>query len=312
MPPNLPPSPLSISFDDLRSLIAVIDDVHVGRAAERLRTTESALSDTIRRLENALAVPLVVRRSPEITPTAAGRVFATEARKLISGLELAVAETRRAGGLGATVRIGCVPDLRLERLQSFLGLLYERDPELHAEVTHLRTVEQMRRLRAGELDLGLIHDAGEEDGIETETVFAGVPLTAYLPIGHRLAAKDALGPGDLEGELLLVVPRAADPGLDGRLMALLERAGLGFDGVRETSGDDARDLLFAVAQSHGVAVGPTSALEAAGDVGTLVVARPLTSGLRMPDTLLAWRPGPPAELAVVIDAAREIARELRG
>lgn len=100
-------------------------------------------------------------------------------------------------------------------------------------------------------------------------------MKRYLPIGHRLAANDVLGPGDLHGELLFAFPARPTRG---------STAGLGFRGVRETT----------------------------GDVGRLVVARRFAPAPCMPDTLFAWRQGPPAELALVIDAAREAAREPRG
>ena len=69
-------------------------------------------------------------------------------------------------------------------------------------MTHLPSLDQMRRLQRGELDLGIFHHAGPPGDIETEPLFAGEPLVALLSRGHRLSAKPVLGPTDLQGEVL--------------------------------------------------------------------------------------------------------------
>ncbi len=187
----------------------LVEEQHFGRAAEQLGVTRSALAQVVRRMEAELDVPLVMCQSSVAIPTTAGESFAAQIAPLLGGLELAIGEARRAAGVGVPVRIGCVPDLRLARLQGFIGALYTRHPELQLDVSYLRTAEQIRRLRTGRLDLGLIHDAGELEGIDVEPVFRGEPLAAFLPVSHRLATADTIAAGDLlEGECVLVVPRA--------------------------------------------------------------------------------------------------------
>src|SRR3954469_25520962 len=108
------------------------------------------------------------------------------------------------------IRLGCAPDLALQRLQSFLGAMYGRGAS-RAEVVHARSVEQIARLRSGELDVALIHNGQAHTGIATEPLFAGERLVAVLPIGHRLAASQVLGPEDFEHEVLLIPPHADKP-----------------------------------------------------------------------------------------------------
>jgi hypothetical protein len=207
-------------------------------------------------------------------------------------------------------RVGCVPDLRLQRLQSFLGGLYAGVPELHAEVLHLRSADQVNRLRHGTLDLGLVHAAPSGRSIETTPVFPGECLAAFLPPGHRLCRKRTVGPADAAGEVLLLFPRSADPQLHDALTGGLAAAGYRFGDVRETSGAEARDALFAAAEGHGIAVGPLPTPAVVGELGSVVVRRRLDLPVSMPDTLLAWKATPPARLADVIAAAREVAGEL--
>jgi DNA-binding transcriptional LysR family regulator len=94
-------------------------------------------------------------------------------------------------------------------------------------------------------------------------------------------------------------------------MSRMARAGYHFAEVRERGGDDARDLLFAVAEGRGITVGPLSLRAAAGEIGTLVVARPLDPPQTMPDTLLAWRTDPPAHLRDTLALVQAVAARLR-
>jgi hypothetical protein len=204
-------------------------------------------------------------------------------------------------------RIGCVPDLRLGRLQSLIGLLYADDPALAIEVMHLRSAEQLGRLRAGELDLGVVHDAGDGRAIDAAPVFAGEELAALLPIGHRLAGEPVLSARDLDGQVLLVSPRAVDPGLHDRLLRAIEQDGHRFGEIREIGGADIRDPLFAAAGSDGIALAP---LSVSGIQSGGVSGRSTNSAASSPTRVIAWSPDPPAEFHATLTAARRIARDL--
>jgi DNA-binding transcriptional LysR family regulator len=310
--PTLPPQPPSIEFGDLRSFLVLADLLDFGHAAESLGMSEAALSATIRALERNVAVPLVRRHSETISLTDAGLRFAEQSRRLLAGLDLAVSEARRAGGMAAAIRIGWVPDMPVQRLTAFLGGMYERDPGLQFEVLRMRTAEQLRRLHVGELDLGVVHDAGAVDAIDVTPLWPGEPLDVHVTLGHRLAAAEAVGHAELEHETLLVSPRGADPALADRLRALFDAAGLSFGEVLETRSADPTDLLFAVAEGRGVAIAPRSAGATIGEVGTLVASRPLEPSLSMPDTMLATRADGSPELAAVLAEARAVARGLYG
>jgi DNA-binding transcriptional LysR family regulator len=202
--------------------------------------------------------------------------------------------------------VGCVPDLPLQRLQAFLGALYARDPTLLADVVHLHSAEQVRRLRAGDLDVGLVHHA-DGPGVAAQPLFEGEAVAAFVAVGHRLATAGALTPADVAREPAVLIPHDVDEPLHDRFRDLARSHG--FRGIVESPGGDVRDLLMAVADGRGVGLAPASAIETAGAMGDLVTAHALDPPPRMPDTLVAWRDPPPAThaLAVARDAARDLA-----
>jgi DNA-binding transcriptional LysR family regulator len=197
----------AIELRHLRYFLAVSEELHFGRAAQRLHIAQPPLSQAIRKLEHELGVSLLRRTSRVVTQTEAGRVFAEEARNVLASFDRALAEARKAGGVGTKLRIGCAVDLAIEQLLRFLTALHETEPALEAHVTHLPASEQVARLRQGDLDLGIFFLAEEYDDLEMSPVFSGEHLAVFLPRDHRLAARKVLGPSDLAGETLVTFPR---------------------------------------------------------------------------------------------------------
>jgi DNA-binding transcriptional LysR family regulator len=303
-------TPPAIELRHLRYFLAVFEELHFGHAAARLRIAQPPLSQAIRKLEAELGVQLFERTSRMVSATEAGRVFAVEARKVLADFDSAVAEARRAGGAASPLRIGCVPHLPIQPLLRFLGALHDRDPNTRVQVTHLNFLEQMRALAARELDLGIMHASEGNPEIETEPLFAGEPLAAFVPPGHPLAQKPVLSPKDLRSQTLIIFPHEANPALQDRLLGLIDEGGYQFAGVREAGGMNPRDVMLAVADGLGVALGPFS-LQDVSDVGGIVIRRQLKPSVSMPDTVVAWRANPPGQLRKTLSLARDVARDLR-
>lgn len=305
---ELRPSSHAIELRHLRYFLAVYEELHFGRGAARLHIAQPPLSQAIRKLECELGVQLLRRTSRSVQPTDAGRVFAEEARRVLAALDVAVARARHAGGIESPLRIGCVPYLPMESLLQFLGALDARLPRLPTQLTHLLTSEQIALLQTGELDLGILPATDGHEDIEQEPIFSGPDLSAFLPAGHPLAAKDAVTPADVLDETLVMFPAALNPALQPRILALLDNSGYRFRGLHEASGVSSRDVLLAVAEGFGVAIGPFAAQDIDDPV---VVRRPLHPTVRMPDTVLAWRAGAAKPLHASLEVACEIARGLR-
>ncbi|MFI6082538.1 LysR substrate-binding domain-containing protein [Streptomyces sp. NPDC051217] len=188
--------------------IAVAEELHFSRAAERLGIAQPALSQQIKRLETALGVRLLTRNRRRVALTAAGAAFLPRARETVASAERAVRTARRtaAGELGRLV-LGFVGSATAEVLPRVLPLLRRDYPELRLVLKEMTSTEQLTALGNGELDLGLLRPPSPPvPGLRARLV-AREPLLAALPSGHPLAGRDRVGPGDLRGEPFVLFPR---------------------------------------------------------------------------------------------------------
>jgi DNA-binding transcriptional LysR family regulator len=300
----------AIELRHLRYFVTVYDELHFGRAAARLHMAQPPLSQAVRKLEAELGVQLLERTSRVVTPTPAGEAFAAEARKALAAVETAIAAARRAAESGSSFRIGCSPYMPIELLLELLGALDVRLPDLRADVTHTPATDQLARLRTGELDLGIVPNAGSWDGIELEPVFAGQPLSFYVQADHRLAGKERVTPADVEGETLVLFPRDVNAPLHDRILALLSEHGFRFVDVRQAAGSSIREFVLSVLGGSGISVSFFSHREVS-EAGTTVVPLALDPPVQGPELMLAWRSDPPQDLRPALDAVREVARVLR-
>jgi DNA-binding transcriptional LysR family regulator len=201
-----------------------------------------------------------------------------------------------------------VPNLSIERLLRFLNALHASDPDSETRVTHLVSIEQLERLRRGDLDLGVFYDVGPYDGIEFEPLFTGEPIVAFLPNGHRLAHRAVLTPPDLAKEALVTLPRSSNPPLHDGFVDRLQQAGYRFRELRETDGVDTRNLLLSIAAGAGVGLCSTSLN---GDDSSIVIRRPIDPPLWMPEIVVGWSTEHSRQPPALLASVREIARQLR-
>jgi DNA-binding transcriptional LysR family regulator len=301
----------AVDVRHVRYFLAVFDELHFGRAAGRLHMTQPALSQAIRRLEQELGVELFVRTSRSVAPTEAGRSFAAEARKALSAFEEAVREARRAGGVGAALRIGWTETVPLEGVSRFVRAFHLRVSDVETEVVHIPYAELIRLLRDGDLDLALLHHALDDPELDVEPVFAGERLAVLLPREHPLAGRPTIGPEDLRETPVMLAPREANPPLYDHVQSRLAAAGFTCSALRDAGGWSERELTFAVAEGGAAGIVSASALDVTMAC-SLVTVRPLKPPLALPDIVLAWRANPPRHLARLLRGARAAARALRG
>jgi DNA-binding transcriptional LysR family regulator len=307
--PTRPTTPQSAAIElrHLRYFLAVYEELHFGRAAERLHVAQPPVSQAIRKLEDALGVTLFERSSREVAPTASARALADGAQQVLTSFDFAVSEARRVGA-DAPLRVGCVTYLPTARLQGFLAELSARDVGLRTEVIHLLALDQIARLGAGQLDLAVIALIGEVDGIDYEPLFPAERICAFVPADHRLADHGTLTPDDAAGETLLTFPRETNPAFYDLYLGVLAETGYRFAALHE-SNPDPRDVLLAAAGGLGIACGPQWFADV-GEEGRELVSLPLDPEVTFPSIVIAWRADPPRALRPRLWVVREAARSL--
>jgi len=251
-----------MNLRDLRYLVALADERHFGRAAERCFVSQPTLSAQIRKLEEYLGVSLVERRPKRVTLTAAGEKIVERARRLLQEADSIVelAKTER-DPLAGQLRLALIPTVGPYLLPHVVRRLRRALPRLKLLLYEYQTGPLLQKLRDGELDLGILALPAAADGLATAELYEE-PFMLAVPANHPLAAHDRVRLEDLEGEPLLLLEDGHC--LRDQALEVCSRIRLGEEqDYRATSLETLRQM---VAAGHGVTLLPQFA--AASPVGT--------------------------------------------
>src|SRR5499426_3205127 len=192
----------------LRYFVAVAEELHFGRAAERLHVSQPPLSHQIKQLEEEVAVRLFDRSKRWVRLTSGGRQFLEQVRQVLAQADGAVIAARRAmGGECDHLSVACAPWARLMAVPLILRRFSRLQPAIQIVIQTLESVRQVRAIRTRTVDVGFMCLGSREKDIQMERL-AARPLVVALPSNHRLAARARLSPRDLEGESYVML--AAD------------------------------------------------------------------------------------------------------
>lgn len=196
----------------MRYFVGVAEELHFGRAAERLYISTPTLSQQIKQLEREVGSTLLIRHSRGVELTPAGQVFLSRARETIQAAGLALKDTRRAAGLDEPVlRLGLLNGIPGWLPAALEQLATERFPNSTMTLEAGTTTDQLRMLTVGEIDLGLVRTPLTLPQAITSEHLAAEELGVLLTASHPLAASTELTPDDLTGHELIWIPRAAAP-----------------------------------------------------------------------------------------------------
>ena len=192
----------------LQSFVTLAEELHFGRAAERLHLTQPSLSEQIRALERELGVELVVR-GRQVRLTDAGEAFRGEAARLLEEIDRARDRTQRvARGETGRLSVAAVASAMVGFLPWVVREFRAQRPEVGVEVRETNIREALDCVTLGAADLALVRTPLPElDDVESEPLRAE-PWVALLPDDHPAAAQEAVGPGALAGGTLIFFPRA--------------------------------------------------------------------------------------------------------
>ncbi|WP_328610573.1 LysR substrate-binding domain-containing protein [Amycolatopsis sp. NBC_00345] len=188
---------MDLSSRKLRYFIAVAEELHFGRAANRLYIAQQSLSAQIRQLEDEIGVELLRRTTRKVELTTAGEAFLAAAKTALTILDQAVEDARQAarGEIG-TIKIGFVVAAALELTAPLLAEFRERFPAVKFELREFDFSDTSAGLMDGWADIAIIRPPVSAPRVEYETLFVE-PRVIALSARHPLAAHDEVSLSDV-------------------------------------------------------------------------------------------------------------------
>ena len=275
-----------IELRHLRYFVAVAEELHFSRAAEKLQMAQPPLSQQIRQLEQVLGVRLFERDHHSVVLTNAGRVFLEEALRILEQVEYALlhAQSAQQGQVGrldigfvnnATATDAILPDV--------LAVYHQYFPAVEVRLSEMHPQEQLLALQKQQIQVGFV---ASFQGIPTEfnsEVIQRIPYVAVVAQQHRFASQPSVALRSLVNEPFIFCQRRSTNVLYERIIQLC-----GFSPLVKQEISDIRMVLGLVAANLGVSLVPASAIPLRTQG---VVYRPLAD----PDnditieTALVWR-----------------------
>ena len=283
-----------MTLTELKYVVALAQERHFGRAAQKCFVTQPTLSLALAKLEDELGMKLFERNKSEVLVTSRGEAIVEQARRVLD--EVGKIQGLARGGqdqLAGALRIGAIPTIGPYLLPELIPILHKRAPAMPLVIEENLTGNLAPMLREGELDVVIIALPFALPGVETRVVYEE-PFSVVVPEGHRWQARKGVKPSELSEENLLVLNNGhcfrdqvleACPGQSNT--ALPEgRAGSSLETIRNK-----------VASGLGVSVLPASALTPRYESKMLRVVA-FSSPVPSRKVALAWRSSFDRPLAV--------------
>ena len=304
-----------IDLDQLCCFVTAAEELHFGRAAQRLGILPASFGRRIRLLEESVGSRLFARTTRNVVLTADGAAFLADAKRLLADADALVARTRaRARARGTELRIGAIDTAAAGLLPQLLRDLRERRPEIAVELVEDKTIRLLPRLLSGRLDLAFVRPPEFPDrALEFLFLFHETPVVA-VRTHDRLASRSRLALADLADQPLIVPERKSRPHSHDVTIKLFAEAGLSPNIVQHAT--EKQTIVGMVAAGLGAAIVPRwTARIAAKGVRFVPIRRPRTA--RQLDTLplaAAWIRGlrDPARDAVLAIVRERLAVYAKG
>ncbi len=288
-----------MTLTELRYIVALAQEQHFGRAAERCHVSQPTLSIAVKKLEEEMGV-LFERGKTKVLPTPLGVKIVAMASKVLEQAaaikDVAEADREQVEG---PISLGTLPTIGPYLLPQFIPLLQETTNKLSLYVEEGSIADLAGKLRNGDLDALLITAPFSEADVVLQPLF-DEPFVLLLPTDHRLAGKPRIEAGDLEAKELLLLGEG-DP-LREQILAAFPHLDPHKDsgaGVRTfTQGATLETLRHMVASHLGVTILPQTAAEAPLYAPNLLTTRPFADPTPKRTLALAWRVSFPRHKAI--------------
>jgi DNA-binding transcriptional LysR family regulator len=241
----------------LRYFVAVAEELHFRRAAERLHVAQPAVSEQIRKLEAELGVLLLNRTQRSVALTEAGAVFLEDARHVLRQAEVAERAARRArDGVLARLRIGYVPDALPSVVPHALHRLRESTPAVDVELEAGGARALLDDVRAERLDAAIVCLPAPLKGLRVHEVGYEEAIVA-MASWHRRSVAGEMTLAELADERILVMAREMNPAFYDAVVSAFRSQELSPTLIESTS-PVIEHALLEVAAGSGLALLPAS------------------------------------------------------
>jgi LysR family hydrogen peroxide-inducible transcriptional activator len=273
-----------VNIRDLQYVVAVAEEQHFGRAAEKCHVSQPALSGQIRKLEDFLGVVLFERTNRSVRTTPVGELVIVQARRLITISEEIKATAQAAKDpFSGTFRLGMIPTIAPYLTPYILPAIRQGLPNLSLTLMEAQTTDLEARIANGELEGAVLATKPIEPFLNTIALY-DEPFWVALPGGHILASKSKINFDEIKPEELLLL--ADGHCLRDQVMDVCHvKTGRLNTNTRETS---LATLLALVNAGDGVTLVPALTRLSDNPYATIVI-RPEATGLAGRRVQLAYR-----------------------
>lgn len=287
----------------LRCFLAVAEELHFARAAERLHIEQSPLSRAIKELEEELGVTLFARTTRSTRLTRAGKLFLEHVRRVFAALQQARDSVKAAAnGFHGQLRIALSDGITPSRLPALLALCRQEEPEVEIRLFEVPLSQQIKGLHDDLYDVGFARSDEVGDGLIAEPVWSD-PLMVAVPARHPLLAHKRIPLEELLRYPLVLCDPTVCEGDARQVERVLRRVDMEPLIAERVASSD---LMMALV-SAGFALGLTGAAHIATSREPGVVARPLAGRSPVLTTYLLRLDGVPSEtLAHFIERVQAI------
>jgi LysR family hydrogen peroxide-inducible transcriptional activator len=194
-----------VNLKDLKYLVALADTGHFGKAAERTFVSQPTLSAQLKKLEEFLGVKLVERQPKNVQLTEVGKQVVVRARRMLDeGDEIIALAKNNTDPFAGKLKVALIPTIGPYLLPRVMQKIRKALPHLGLMLYEHQTEPLLKRLRDGEIDLGIMALPIAQEGMESRKLYEEA-FTVALPNNHPLAAKTTIRIQDLKNQTLLLL-----------------------------------------------------------------------------------------------------------
>ncbi len=203
--------PAAVELRHLRYFVAVAEELHFGRAAERVFIAQPTLSQQIKAFEGEIGAQLFERSRRSVSLTPVGAVLLPHARRVLDAAARAQAAVHAAAqGRAGSLRIGYEAPIMRDGLADSLRAFQTDVPDATLDFWEAGSREQTEAVREGRADAGLVLLPVDERGVEVRAL-ATAPVVVVVPEGHRLAGRETVALAELADEPQIAWAREPAP-----------------------------------------------------------------------------------------------------